>query len=86
MKIQDNRIDKTIQADIGDIILCNNNKYYMLIINDGIDSNYPRAILDLENNYIDMTTKQAIFCVGGTLNNHTIIEIIPKDKVSIVIG
>lgn len=59
----------------------------MLLINDGVDADYPIAICNIEKDYIEGTTKQKVFCIGGTSVsfNETIVEIIPKNKIKIVI-
>ena len=81
MRIEDNRISK--EANIGDVIVTNKGNKYILLINDGIDADYPIAVCNIEKDYIEGTTKQKVFCIGGTLFNETITEIIPRNKIKI---
>lgn len=83
MRIEDNRIQK--EANIGDIIVTDKNNKYILLINDRVSSTYPIAICNIEKDYIEANTLQKVFCTGGTLLNETIMQIIPKNKVKLVI-
>lgn len=83
MLIQDNRIK--MEANIGDIIITNTGKKYMLLINDGIDAINTIAIYNIEEDYIECTTQQKCFCVGGTLGKEDIVDIVPKLKIKLTI-
>ena len=87
MKIEDRRNDnKRKCAGIGDMIVTNKNNRYLLLGNSQVEEEYPIAVYNLDNNCIDFTTCQSVFCVGGDLLWETIMEIIPKEKLKLVIG
>ena len=82
MNIKDTRIKQ--EANIGDIIATNKNNKYILLINN-LSNNFPLAICDIEKDIVISTTQQKVFCLGGTILNETIVEIIPKLKLNIII-
>ena len=85
MKIEDKRNDnKKMCAGIGDILVTDSDKWYLLL-DIQVNEEYPIAVCDLVNNCIVFTTCQGVFCIGGSLMSETIVEIIPKNKLKLVI-
>lgn len=86
MKIEDRRSYlKEKCAGIGDIIVTDRNTKYLLLDNSHIDKKYPIAICDLSNNCVSFTTCESILCIGGDIMDETIIEIIPRNRLKLVI-
>jgi len=83
MKIHDKRNSK--EANIGDMIITNKGNKYILLINTDVDKNFPIAVFNIGKDNIDFTTQQGVFCIGGTLMDETIVEIISRYNIKIVI-
>jgi len=86
MKIEDRRNDdKKKCAGTGDILVTDS-KWYLLLegVYNQVDEEYPIVVCDLVNNCI-VTTCRSTFCIEEDLDNETIKEIIPRDKLRLVI-
>ncbi|GCD11724.1 hypothetical protein [Clostridium tagluense] len=85
MKIEDNRVIKKEQANIGDILVTEKGGKYLLVQNMCGECEYPIALLNINTDNIEMITTRTIFCVGKSLSDDYIKEIIPKNKIKIII-
>lgn len=71
-------------AKVGDIIVTEK-RMYLLIDSSSITEGYPIAMYDIRQNRINFTTTQTALSVGCHLFNERIDEIIPSDRISLVI-
>lgn len=89
MNIEDKRAIGKQTADIGDMIITDKGrKYIVMIVLEDFGGDYI-GLYDLNNNSITNTNRKKPYAIGEVLFNNTIVntivEIIPKDRLKLVI-